>query len=376
MIRFVCITLILGLLPQSVVAGFSDVPDRHPYSTAIAYVESRGIISGYTDGTFRPNRSVNRAEFTKMIAGTVIPSLGIERCIRGQGQPFRDVPLDAWFAPYVCAAKLTGIIEGYSDGTFRPDDRISFAEAAAVIVRSFTIPISGSSQPWFRPYIEALQSKRAIPTSIQSFTSLINRGETAEIIRRLREEDAQQSSHWYDSLAGRASVLTASNSKQAGLFVRSIEPDREILSALRREMLTLLNAEREKVGVGPLEYSDLLEKAAQAYADDMLKNNYYGGDTHRRIDGTNFADGISAAGYTIDNLADCSNCEISRAIAENIAKGQPSPAIVMRDWMNSESHRRNILSPDLDEVGFGIAGYDSNSPLWVQNFGSIRITQF
>ena len=46
---------------------FDDVLDLHPYSEAILYVQSENIVSGYGDGTFRPERSVTRAEFTKIV---------------------------------------------------------------------------------------------------------------------------------------------------------------------------------------------------------------------------------------------------------------------------------------------------------------------
>ena len=51
--------------------------------------------------------------------------------------------------------------------------------------------------------------------------------------------------------------------------------------------------------------------------------------------------------------------------AENIAKGQTSPAEVMDSWMNSDGHRKNILSPDYCQIG---VGYDEASGSWVQIF--------
>ena len=88
------------------------------YQEDVAYLKGKGSISGYPDGLFRPQETVNRAEFLKLIFRS-----------KGEVEPvavacFSDVPVDAWFAPYVCAAKRRGIVQGYSIGSrrvFKPD---------------------------------------------------------------------------------------------------------------------------------------------------------------------------------------------------------------------------------------------------------------
>ncbi|MEK7563157.1 MAG: S-layer homology domain-containing protein, partial [Patescibacteria group bacterium] len=58
------------LLPLQALAAFSDVSSTHPNAEAIAYVKAEGIVSGYPDGTYRPNQTINRAEFVKFVTGT------------------------------------------------------------------------------------------------------------------------------------------------------------------------------------------------------------------------------------------------------------------------------------------------------------------
>ena len=61
----------LALLSTIVLANFSDLDSSHENYTAISYVESEGIVDGYSDGTYQADRTINRAEFTKIIVGSV-----------------------------------------------------------------------------------------------------------------------------------------------------------------------------------------------------------------------------------------------------------------------------------------------------------------
>jgi uncharacterized protein YkwD len=89
----------------------------------------------------------------------------------------------------------------------------------------------------------------------------------------------------------------------------------------------------------------------------MAKNNYF---SHTSLDGTQFADRISRAGYQW------------RGAGENIAKGQRTPADVMNAWMNSSGHRANILNCGFRDLGVGLAYDAKKTPLWTQDFGTPR----
>ena len=174
---------------------FSDVPSSHPNLDAIQYVKDQEIVDGYEDGTFKPDNSINRAEFTKIIMEAVFP--GESRGIRC----FTDVN-NEWFAKYVCRAKVEGIISGYPDGYFKPAVYISFAEAAKIIVNAFEINtgIRTDDPVWYKPYVDELGLKHAIPMSIDSFSKNITRGEMAEIIYRLKGDPGVTESQTYDSI--------------------------------------------------------------------------------------------------------------------------------------------------------------------------------
>ena len=89
-----------------------------------------GVIGGYADGTFRPDAPISRAEFAK-IAVSFTQNNG-----SAVYNYFTDVKTTDWFAPYVTAAKDAGLIEGYSDGSFKPESKITRAEACAIVNRT------------------------------------------------------------------------------------------------------------------------------------------------------------------------------------------------------------------------------------------------
>jgi len=109
---------------------------------------------------------------------------------------FDDVPRTQWFAPYVCYAKEQNIIGGYPDGEFKPSNNINFAEAAKIIISSFNFSVRElrRGEKWFVPYILTLSQKKAIPGTINDVGHLLTRGEMAELIMRIKSGDTSKSS--------------------------------------------------------------------------------------------------------------------------------------------------------------------------------------
>ncbi len=175
--------LFFSILPNSF-ADFSDVNKDTQFAEAILYAQENGIVEGYNDGTFKPEIKINRAEFTKII----IESVFEEDEITGE-DCFPDVQKE-WFAEYICTAKKEGIISGYDDGFFRPENDISFVEAAKIIVLGFDYKIENNAEVWYEPFLKILSDKNAIPTTITDIAKKITRGEMVEIIYRLKE-------NWY-----------------------------------------------------------------------------------------------------------------------------------------------------------------------------------
>lgn len=112
-------------------AGFSDIPANYPYSEAIHSLKSRDIIGG-NNGKFLPNDTISRAELLKMVFGAAGTTL-----VTGGKNYFSDVDANSWQAPYTNTAKVNRVIGGYSDGTFKPNNPITRAEAFKIIINTF-----------------------------------------------------------------------------------------------------------------------------------------------------------------------------------------------------------------------------------------------
>lgn len=95
----------------------------------------QGIIEGYPDGTLRPNNPINRAEALKILLLTAHADRILAELDPGNlpAATFPDVPSNSWFAEHVTKGQALGLIEGYPDGTFRPEQPITRAEAAKLI---------------------------------------------------------------------------------------------------------------------------------------------------------------------------------------------------------------------------------------------------
>lgn len=196
------VTLFLSIValaasPRTALAVFSDVEQTSEYFVSIEYVRNQSIVQGYPDGTFRPNNTINRAEFIKIIVNAFAKS--------GGSHCFADIR-DEWFAPYVCGAKEQNIISGYADGTFKPEQNISFAEASKILSVALQLPRFPPGETWYEPFIRALSDAHAIPVSIADPSQLLLRGEMAEMIYRLHAHVTDREYSYYDGSFSRVSV--------------------------------------------------------------------------------------------------------------------------------------------------------------------------
>ncbi|QQR55477.1 S-layer homology domain-containing protein [Candidatus Peregrinibacteria bacterium] len=119
---------------------FSDVTSKDEGFGIINFAAEAGLIDGYGDGTFKPSRITNRVEALKLVS-TFYQEVPKE--LRGdellarynlEENPFSDVDLDEWYAPYVIAAYSNGIIQGYPDGTYKPSQSITHAEFLKIAI--------------------------------------------------------------------------------------------------------------------------------------------------------------------------------------------------------------------------------------------------
>jgi uncharacterized protein YkwD len=134
-----------------------------------------------------------------------------------------------------------------------------------------------------------------------------------------------------------------------------------------QSVLAGINAVRAKADCGPLKLSRPLMAVAESHARNMAEDDFFG---HRDKAGKGFPARVRAQGYRLG------------IAAENIAAGQTTPAQVVQSWVNSPSHRRNILNCRFRETGIALVFQKDDRPLkgqskpfryyWVQTFGVQR----
>ena len=111
-------------------SGYTDCGPDLWCNNAISTLSNMGIIDGYADGTFRPYGKITRAQFAKIAVGF------FETTKEEYQGYYTDVPEDAWFTDYVEAASRVGLIQGFQDGSFRPNANITRAQACVIVNRA------------------------------------------------------------------------------------------------------------------------------------------------------------------------------------------------------------------------------------------------
>ncbi len=173
-------------------ASFNDVSSSHENYNAIEYLKEKGIVNGFSDGTFRPENKLNRAEAIKVIIEAFDYS---EQTYLGE---FSDVKSGDWFSKYVASGKKEGIVNGYSDGTFKPGNSLLLAEALKIVLVGSKASVPSSvdkdvfsdvrASDWYSVYAYFARENNIILGDDYgkiSPASEITRGDFAELIFRI-----------------------------------------------------------------------------------------------------------------------------------------------------------------------------------------------
>jgi Leucine-rich repeat (LRR) protein len=112
---------------------FPDVTETHRFYEEIQYLTGNGIITGFPDGSFRPNETVTRAQAAIMI--------GRALDLDGELRPtiFEDVGSSSKASGFIASATEKGIITGFTDGTFRPGEPVTRGQMAIFLSRAFEL---------------------------------------------------------------------------------------------------------------------------------------------------------------------------------------------------------------------------------------------
>ncbi|WP_339280737.1 5'-nucleotidase C-terminal domain-containing protein [Lysinibacillus sp. FSL P2-0066] len=125
----------VAVVPASAASPFSDVKESHADFESIATLYAAGIISGYPDGTFKPDSNVTRGQAAKMIAGAL--KLDTKEVVDPK---FTDISTSNPYYGSIAALVGLNVITGYGDNTFRPNQTITHGDLAKILASIPTLP--------------------------------------------------------------------------------------------------------------------------------------------------------------------------------------------------------------------------------------------
>lgn len=170
-----------------------DVKDT-PYSEAVQKLAALKILQGYPDGTFRPANSITRAEFATAVVNLL--GLGDDAAFVKKVTKFNDVPADHWATGYINIATEQGVISGYPDGTFRPEQPVTYNEAITMLVRmlGYGISVVGGYPAGY----VAKAREIGITDGVKASSQVATRGDVAIMLANSLTIDLMEQNSWGD----------------------------------------------------------------------------------------------------------------------------------------------------------------------------------
>ncbi len=186
---------------------FSDVDTTEWYGDDVYYLSSEGVVKGYYDGTYKPGQEMNRAEFITIVVNALETKNLVEEVCPKYSKcegttTYSDLDTYDWYASPIYTAQLLGIVDGYSDGTFKPESIITKSEAAQVLLNviekypTLTEHLSNKAaknfsdvaeKAWYRNAVQKMSQYGIVDgTNKGTFEpgKTLNRAECAKMIRK------------------------------------------------------------------------------------------------------------------------------------------------------------------------------------------------
>lgn len=182
---------------------FKDI-DYHRFEREITVLKEKEVIAGYPDGNFYPERNVSRIEALKMIIeGSIYvkeeqedyeltKSLEMFEVGEPVEPDFEDI-LDETLIKYARYAKRNGIVTGFTETEFGPDENVTLAQAIKMVMKVFEIPVWQNTDetvqmPWYKPYIDKGYELNIIPSGIGAPEKELTRSEFSAILVNIIEQ--------------------------------------------------------------------------------------------------------------------------------------------------------------------------------------------
>ncbi len=262
------VMMIMSLMICSYAAAFSDVEATHSNYTAITTLADMGIINGYTDGTFKPDNAVTRAEMAKLIS--VLYGYDVATVAKS---PFTDVADDHWAVTFISTMKDVGIINGMGDGTFLPNNEVTYEQCLKMIVCALNwgevAAQASTPDDWslgYRQHATRLGITKYV--SVESNSSPAPRGVVAQLL--YNSLDAKRAEKVVDA-NGNVSFKGADDSVSDELSLYELKGARIISTPkynidgefIKDGYIRLVNSAGKEYEMSVGSYSDLLDAAGR-----------------------------------------------------------------------------------------------------------------
>jgi len=349
------VTVALGLVfSTSLCFAYTDT-ETYSFGKGIQSLTEEGIIQGYSDGSFRPDAAITRAEFIKMVmTGAGVQSVGAD-C-------FNDVAQE-WYAASICMAKDDGIVSGYEDGTFLPDQGVTLIEALKILVNVFEVKsIQPQGGEWYSASLETAAALNYIPSTLDYYAETLTRGEAAELLWRIMNDQRDEEATTLDEFKGTLCV--------------DFEPETYTgvdMERVRETWLSWTNQARVSGGLAPYVYNEQLDRTAYTWSVASREKGFM---DHKRPGTSAYYDYYAIQAWFEDLGLSFENWG-GVTFTENIGHGPYSchdtectdeliNAIEYTfDYYMSEAgssyrpHYNSIMNSSFQEIGFGIVLTDS-----------------
>lgn len=203
-----------GLSFRADAASFSDVTDADT-AEAVSVLSSLGIVSGYSDGTYHPSATLTRAQFCTL----AVLAEGHGDQVQGSAYRtlFSDLSATHWAAPYVNLAQSEGLISGYGNGRFGPDDAVTVGQAVTIVLRLMGYTEEDVGALWPQDYMQKGADLGLLDGISTNSSAAMTRGEAALLLYAMLKSDTKDGSGYVAKLASStvSSAVLLSNDDEA-----------------------------------------------------------------------------------------------------------------------------------------------------------------
>ncbi len=181
-------------------AAFTDIPDETT-AVAAASLQGLGVVSGTSGTTFDPDASLTRAQLCTMVVNAL--GMGDQVSVYARKTLFSDVPASSWYNGYVNLAYSQGLVNGYGDGTFGPDDAVTYGQAAAILLRMLSYSTQEIGSVWPADYTAFAASLGLSDGLSLGDNDPLTRGQTAVLLYRAMKSTVSGSGKaYYETISG------------------------------------------------------------------------------------------------------------------------------------------------------------------------------